>query len=120
MSTGLVWKKSNRIRKNDDFKAIFLSGKKVSKKWFRLCFLLGNSPNPVFGITITKKLKGAVVRNYYKRIIREILRKHQYRVQPGWKIIINISSPPETRLAYQKVQDEILGLLKYGKVLFPE
>lgn len=97
-----------------------MSGRKLSRKWVRLCYGPGNCLNSVFGITLSKKIKGAVLRNYYKRIIREILRKHQYQVQPGLKIIINLFSSPETRLTYQTLQDEILGLLKNGKVLFPD
>jgi ribonuclease P protein component len=120
MSTRLIWKKRQRILKNDEFKAVFQSGKKFSRKWLRLCLTPGTASTSVFGITLSKKIKGAVLRNYYKRVIREVLRKNQYQVQPGWKIIINVFSSPEPKLTHQTVQDEILGLLKHGKVLFPD
>jgi ribonuclease P protein component len=120
MSTVFVWKKRCRIRKNDDFKTIFKHGHKIGHKWIRIFFLSGKEPNPAFGITLTKKIRGSILRNYYKRVIREILRKNQHRVQPGWRIVINIFSCPEFGLTYQTIQEEILGLLKHGKVLLPD
>ncbi len=112
----LSWRKRHKILKNDEFKSIFIKGKRLSGPTLKLYLLAGDPAKTVFGITLSKKIKGSVLRNRYKRILREILRKTHYRVKPGWKIIVNVMMP-YSKIEYDFIQDEILGLLKNAKVL---
>jgi ribonuclease P protein component len=112
----LIWRKGQRILKNDDFKSIFLNGKKLNGRGLRLFFLAGDASKTVFGITLSKKIKGSVVRNYYKRIIREILRNTQPQIKSGWKIVINVPAS-YNKIDIDHIQAEILGLLRNAKVL---
>ena len=45
------------------------------------------------GVTTTKALGGAVVRNRVKRRIREIYRLHRPEIAAGWDIVINPRRP---------------------------
>lgn len=40
------------------------------------------------GITVSKKLGGAVVRNRIRRRLREIYRLHEEQFVPGWDIVV--------------------------------
>lgn len=40
------------------------------------------------GITVSKKLGGAVIRNRVRRRLREVYRLHEDRFAPGWDIVI--------------------------------
>lgn len=40
------------------------------------------------GITVSKKLGGAVVRNRTRRRLREVYRLHEDRFTPGWDIVV--------------------------------
>ena len=40
------------------------------------------------GITVSKKLGGAVVRNRVRRRLREVYRLHEEQFAPGWDIVI--------------------------------
>ena len=40
------------------------------------------------GITVGKKLGGAVIRNRVRRRLREVYRLHETRFAPGWDIVV--------------------------------
>lgn len=40
------------------------------------------------GITVSKKLGGAVVRNRVRRRLREVYRLHELQFSPGWDIVV--------------------------------
>ena len=40
------------------------------------------------GITVSKKLGGAVIRNRVRRRLREVYRLHEEQFAPGWDIVI--------------------------------
>jgi ribonuclease P protein component len=66
-----------RLRRRADFKAV-AGGRRVTRRGFVLQALAvggdsGNRP-PRFGITVTKKIGNAVVRNRIRRRLREALR----------------------------------------------
>ncbi len=47
----------------------------------------GTDTNRV-GITVSKKLGHAVVRNRVRRRLREVYRLHEEKFQPGWDIVV--------------------------------
>lgn len=47
-----------------------------------------HTPNNRVGITVSKKLGGAVIRNRVRRRLREVYRLSEARFAPGWDIVV--------------------------------
>lgn len=69
-------KEKFRIKSKVEFDDILSTGSKIKNSYFLLCFKPKKMQNSRFGIAVGKKIGNAVVRNKYKRLIREIIRKN--------------------------------------------
>ncbi len=70
-------KKINIIQKNKDFKNIIDKQKCFKNSCLLIHYGSNNLNHYRFGISISKKLGNAVTRNYYKRILRNIVDNHK-------------------------------------------
>lgn len=61
------------------------------------------------GITVSKKLGKAVVRNRVRRRIREVYRLNEDRFAPGWDIVI-VARSRAVDVSFQKLTDSLLSL----------
>ncbi len=91
--------KELRLRKRREFKKVYEEGRKVYSKYFTIHYLENQLGRPRLGITVTKKVGKSVVRNRWKRLIREAFRlnRHQF---PPWDIVITVKrgyKPPKFR-----------------------
>jgi ribonuclease P protein component len=78
-----------RLRKRAQFTAIQGRGKKLHTEHF-LVFILpqADSLAPArLGITVTKKVGGAVVRNRIKRLVREVFRRQKTLFPKGLDLV---------------------------------
>ncbi len=62
------------------------------------------------GITASRKVGGAVQRNYIKRLLREFFRQHRNRLADG-QVISIVAKSGAGELGYAQVRDELLFLL---------
>jgi len=62
------------LRKNWEFEAVYRHGKRLHGKGFTIIYLANNRDYSRIGISISRKLKGAVTRNRIKRIFKESFR----------------------------------------------
>jgi ribonuclease P protein component len=77
-----VFTAADRIRKRSEYQRVYDRGRKVSSRNFTL-FLLENDFNrPRLGITVTRRIGGAVQRNRAKRLLREWFRKVREDLPP--------------------------------------
>jgi ribonuclease P protein component len=82
-------KKSNRIRKNKEFDLVFKTGQSFYEK--TLGFRIANNglQKSRLGILISTKVsKKAVLRNHFKRQIREIFQAELPRLKTGKDLVI--------------------------------
>lgn len=67
---------------------------------------------PRLGLTVSRKVGGAVQRNRVKRILREIFRLNQHRLGPGTDLSI-IAKTGAQRLDFRQVCEELKGLFDW-------
>jgi ribonuclease P protein component len=65
--------KANRLRTARDFQRVYRQGKVLQGRYFKIFYLESGGP-PRLGLTLARRLGGAVVRNRAKRVIREAFR----------------------------------------------
>jgi len=70
-------KKCEVVKNNRDFERIIVKKSFVKNNDFVIYYEDNNIDKDRFGISVGKKIGNAVVRNYYKRIIRNICDKHK-------------------------------------------
>jgi ribonuclease P protein component len=76
--------KKDRILKRYEFLEFYASGKAVHSPGFILVYKSGLSGGSRIGITVSRKVGNAVVRNRIKRRVREYYRLHRMAVPNPW------------------------------------
>lgn len=103
-------KKINVVKQNKEFKRIIDLRQSCANKCFIVNFECNNDNIPKFGISISKKLGNAVVRNKNKRQIRNILdiNKKVYQKNLNYIIIIRQGA---VEADFNKKSEALLELL---------
>lgn len=76
------------MRKRRDFEKAYEEGKKVVMPEFALFGRPNGLPHSRLGITTTRKLGNAVIRNRARRLVREAYRTHRERLPTGWDLVV--------------------------------
>ena len=71
------------------------------------------------GITVSKKLGKAHVRNHIRRRLREIYRLHEDQFAPGWDIVV-VARTRAVTADFQKLTGAYLSLAQKRGLLLPE
>ncbi len=92
--------KPQTLRNSRQYRRVYDQGRRYTTPFFSAFVLRTGDHEKRFGITVTKKLGGAVERNRCKRRLREIIRKYHSRVlsqaqaanTAGFDLVINAKS----------------------------
>ena len=81
-----------RIVRYSDYQTLYKTGGKIHSPYFVLFSRVNTLGHCRLGITASRKVGGAVVRNRVKRLFREIFRRHFSQIPGGFDMVINAKS----------------------------
>ena len=82
------------LRNSRQYRRVYEQGHRIHTPLFSAFFLRNDAGEWRFGITVTRKIGGAVVRNRCKRRLREIVRKYELcpSYPDGFDLVLNVKS----------------------------
>jgi ribonuclease P protein component len=118
---GLGFGKQQRLLKASDFNRVFKQGRRVSVPEFTVAFRVrpareGQEFPPRLGLSVSRKVGGAVQRNLIKRRLREIFRLEQFSLVSGAEIVV-IPRKEASVLGYSELKTKVLSLWERGKLV---
>lgn len=109
-------KKINIVKESRDFQRIIEQGTCYKNRYFVMYTLENNLNHYRFGISISKKTGNAVVRNLYKRKIRNIIDENK-KLYPKNKDYIIIIRKNCLDVEYKELEKFFLYLIKNSNLL---
>ncbi|WP_230127530.1 ribonuclease P protein component [Bacillus sp. CECT 9360] len=110
-------KKKLRIKKNDEFQNVFQKGESFANRQFVVYVL--EKPNQEYfriGLSVSKKIGNAVVRNQIKRYIRQSFLELMDEVKSGQDYVV-IARKPAAEMDFFQVKNSLIHVLKRSKSL---
>jgi ribonuclease P protein component len=104
-------RRSERITRQKEIDEVYKRGRRWSARHFRLH--VKNSPLPFsrLAISVPRRVCGAVLRNRWKRLLRESFRRNKGAIGPGLDIVAVPTRPPKG-LKRQEVEAVMVQLLR--------
>ncbi len=81
-----------RIVRSKDYRALYKEGRKIQSGRFVLFGRENRMGHHRLGLTVSRKVGGAVVRNRIKRLFREIFRRSAGEIPSQYDIVVNAKS----------------------------
>lgn len=111
--------KTKRLTRTEEFTAVKFQGKSYRGALLVLgVFVQKEEKGFRAGFITTKRLGGAVVRNRVRRRLRDLVRKEQARLLPGFWIVL-VARPHAASAGYRELKDEWLRLAERASILAP-
>ena len=76
------------VKENHEFRRIYHKGRSAVSPYMVVYCLKNREGASRLGVTVSRKLGHAVVRNRVRRRLREIYRLNRDKMQPGWDVIV--------------------------------
>ncbi|MEH7109189.1 MULTISPECIES: ribonuclease P protein component [Bacillaceae] len=110
-------KKEYRIKKNQDFQVVFQRGRSFANRQF-VVYSLPKEGQGHFriGLSVSKKLGNAVMRNRIKRCVRQAVFELKGQMEQGNDYVI-IARKPVVEMDFFEMKSSLTHVLKVGKVL---
>lgn len=113
---GAGMKKEYRLKKNEDFQHVFQRGYSVANRQFVVYQVKKANQSTIrFGLSISKKIGNAVMRNRIRRLMKEVLRELAVKCHQDRDVII-IARKPTVDMDYQEIKKSLTHVLKVAKL----
>lgn len=110
-------KKAYRIKKNEDFQLVYKKGKSFANRQFVIYILKKpNQKNFRIGLSVSKQIGSAVVRNRVKRFIRGTFQQLKEDLPNEYDFVI-IARRPAATMNFHEVKKSLIHVLKVAKLL---
>ena len=106
----------NSIKKNEEFREIYHSGKSYANKYLVMYVKKNESETGRLGISVSKKVGNSVVRHRLSRLIRESYRLNESKFHSGWDIVVVARQGAKGR-NYFEIDSAMLHLAKLHRIL---
>ena len=115
MKEGCIGKYSfpenERIKKSDEISWLKGNGKVIYGKYYLVIYKRNDKPFNRLGIIVSKKNRTSIIRNYEKRIIREIYRTNKEILER--KIDLLVIKKKDNETSFQKKLNDLKKLFKH-------
>ncbi|MFW6377234.1 MAG: ribonuclease P protein component [bacterium] len=98
------------LKKNKEFRRVYNRGKSIASRYLVLYYFPNQSQESKLGLSISKKIGNAVVRNKIRRRIKEIIRLKK-NIKRGFDLIF-IARMPIVELDYSRMEKDVNKLIK--------
>ncbi|SDC40321.1 ribonuclease P protein component [Pelagirhabdus alkalitolerans] len=110
-------RKSYRLKKDDEFQRVFKKGKSFANRQLVLYYLpCEDQTHFRFGLSVSKRVGNAVVRNRIKRYIRQAFLELEPDVKPSYDFIV-IARMPTKDMDFHQVKKSLTHLLYKSNLL---
>ena len=100
-----------KVRRRAEYQRCYRSGRRRGGPLATLHYIANDHPHPRLGITASRKVGGAVIRNRLKRRIREVYRRWPGRSRlPAVDMVIHLK-PTAREADFEHLRREMLRLL---------
>ena len=105
--------KSVRVKKPTEFQRIMVKGAKEKSRNL-VVYRLQGTEGQKFGIKIGRGIKRAAVRNKFKRVVREFLRKNKDQFAEDEGVVV-VCKPSAEAVNIKQLREELATLIRLGK-----
>ncbi len=101
--------KALRLRKRREFLSVQGRGARRRGRYLVVIARRREVEGPTrLGVTVSRKVGGAVVRNRIKRRIREAFRQRQRELPPGFDLVV-VAKREAAEASFRQIEGELLG-----------
>ncbi len=109
MTPRLLFPPTHRLKSPEDFKRVYDRKRSVSDANLIVYACENALPHARLGVSVSKKVGGAIVRNRFKRLFREAFRLLQHELPPGIDYVL-IPKLPARDLGLEPIRESLLAL----------
>jgi ribonuclease P protein component len=88
MNASYSFPPTHRLKTPDEFQRVYDRRRSASDDWLVVYACENDRPHPRLGLSVSRKVGHAVIRNRYKRLYREAFRRLQHELPVGMDFVL--------------------------------